>query len=350
MSKVATLLLSLLLLAQPANAMYYGNAHFRGHNDFGDGHDGAITYSVNTNIASVLDGPPVVLNLQSLTINSGVTVSVSNRCRGLIIYVTGNVNIAGTLTMTGKGTPASCPSEGINLQYTPAGVGNTRGLLTDYWTPAVGAAGGASVSVANTSGNPGVNGSAGQTGGGGSGGNGDSSTATSGAGAAGSCYCGGSGGGGTGFTTAVTSGGAASAGGATGGSGGSCSNADAASGGGSGNPVGVGSHGSASSNVDPTAGGGGQLWIIARGNVTISGTVSSDGSGGGSATGASNGFASGGAGSGAGRIGILYGGTFSNTGSIHANGGTGGTGSGSTSHANGGAGGNGTVTTAQVSQ
>ena len=62
-----------------------------------------MTYASNTNLTSVLDGDVVVMNYQNLTINSGVTLTTSNRCRGLVIYCLGNCTINGTLSMTARG-------------------------------------------------------------------------------------------------------------------------------------------------------------------------------------------------------------------------------------------------------
>ena len=72
-------------------------------NYFGTGADGAVTYSTTTNLTSTTDGAPIIKNFTDLTINSGVTLSVSNRCRGLIIYCSGNCVINGTISMDSKG-------------------------------------------------------------------------------------------------------------------------------------------------------------------------------------------------------------------------------------------------------
>ena len=61
-----------------------------------------------------------------------------------------------------------------------------------------------------------------------------------------------------------------------------------------------------------------------------------------------NGIAAGGGGSGGGSINPFYGGTYTNNGTVRANGGQGGTASGAATNRNGGAGGNGTVTPTKI--
>jgi hypothetical protein len=65
--------------------------------------EGDVIFSSNTNIPSDNHGEIVVKQYKNCTINLGVTVTTSNPCRGLVIFCTGDLNVAGTLTMTAKG-------------------------------------------------------------------------------------------------------------------------------------------------------------------------------------------------------------------------------------------------------
>ena len=66
-------------------------------NFWGNGSDGALTTSGNISFGSVQDGDVVVKQFTNFTINAGHTVTTSNRCRGLVIYVNGDCTINGTL-------------------------------------------------------------------------------------------------------------------------------------------------------------------------------------------------------------------------------------------------------------
>jgi len=324
-------------------------------NYFGDASDGDVTISTDTNLSATQDGDMVVMNYSSLTINTGVTLTTNNRCKGLLIYVTGNATINGTLTMNARGANvdpvvAGVSSTGLRLPMLKSGsidtlaaadfagcgsaaiaaVANQGAISGDgkiYTIARGGAAGGASVVSSN--GNDGSNGTTGESGGGGSGG---SYSAASGAGAAGTCFTGGSGGGGG------SESGTATDGGDYGGAGGDGSYYEGA--GGSGNPGGAGYAGT---GPDGNNGTGGLLILIVGGNLTIggSGVISANGVdgplnpvrwGAGGATGGGN-------------VLVLYAGTLSNSGSITATGGTAGTGWGGELS---GAGGNGSVQTAQI--
>ena len=74
-------------------------------NYFGTGVDGDVTLSSSAQISSSfnnsLDGDFVVKNYKSLTINSGVTLLPLKRCRGLIIYCTGDLTVNGSISATG---------------------------------------------------------------------------------------------------------------------------------------------------------------------------------------------------------------------------------------------------------
>lgn len=275
----------------------------------------------------IWDGPAIVKNYSDLTINSGVTVIPAARCKGLVVYVKGNANIAGTLTMTARGASAAGVASDVAF-WANNGIGVP--VPNTYPLPAAGAAGAAAVPYSSGTGGvaPGITGTAGtngQCGGGGSGAatNSTSGTATSGAGATGTSYSGGTGGGGSRWIAGV---GGAVSGAANGGTGGSAVSSDSGgAGGGAGNPGGAGAaNGTAGQN-----GTGGLIVVICSGDLTISGLVSADGCNGGTGTG--------GGGSGGGSINLFYAGNLTNTGTVRANGGAGGTGG------PGGAGGAGTT-------
>lgn len=327
-------------------------------NYFGTGADGAVTVATNTTWATstgVDDTGIVVKNFTSLTINSGVTVKAANRAQVMIIYVTGNCDIEGHLSMDALGAAATPTSATFLARVTTA-----CSLLTEeisagnqvFTISQVGGLGGTAVTTGNgTPGNSGSAGSNGQTGGGGSGAGGSGGSGavgTGGSGGAGTSFCGGSGGGAGGYnTSAGTNGTSGGTNGGTGGSGGTNS-ATRASGAGAGNPVGTGNAGTGTSISSPSGGGGGCIILVVGGSLTIGGTISTNGGNGGGAIGASGGDALGGGGAGGGSVILLYVGALSNTGVIQSLGGSAGTASGGSVNAIGGAGGNGSVQIFQV--
>ena len=317
-------------------------------NFFGTGEDGDFTFSSNTNFTSDNHGEIVVKQYKTCVINLGVTVTTSNPCRGLVFLCTGDLTVDGTLTMSGRGGGVGNKATEFNYNIADTSLSfNTSsngGSGVQSWNfspsgsvwypryrqnipirnPVVGAASQ-------------VNGIAGifSCGGGGGGINGNSSCPTApasggtgGTGGSGSLFAGGGGGGGGagGYCSNGGSGDAAifeiggrggSAGNGGGGGGGAGSAAGAGGSGASGGPSGGGGGN----------GGGGLLIIIVRGNVTITGTISSNGGNGGNGGfGSPSGPSAGGGGgsAGGGRLIIVYGGTYSNTGTVQANGGSGG--------------------------
>jgi hypothetical protein len=318
---------------------------FENDNFFGRGTLGNVHYTSNYNVPSTLDGDFVVLEYENLTIASGVTFTVSNRCKGLIIYVKENCIINGTLSMTARGSTGSL-SGGIRFfkNTTSSFDVNAASLAQDltlpieqlfqpiqqgtsasFSVPQTGAAGAPRTTLQNQAGIAGTAGTNGQGGGGGSGGNsynGNNVNVYGGAGASGGTFGGGSAGGGAGNVGNNTPGpddhgNDASALSGPGGDGGS---ATYSGGGGAGIPGGTGP----GIAEDGQTGVGGVLYIVVGNFLYIgpSGVISSNGSLGGLAAVTSPYFSGNGGSSGGGPITVLYGRNLFNNGSIQANGGT----------------------------
>lgn len=349
-------------------------------NWWGTGADGNVTISSNTNLTSTTDGDMVVKNYQDLTINSSVTLGLSNRCRGALLYVKGNLVVNGTISVTARGCKANpadattsgntpvasgdgnaVPSTGIRIRRRKSGQTSSNSdstLFHGCGTAAVtseanqvvlvsngqvftiartGASGatGQTITLSNLNGIAGSNGTTGQSGGGGSGGlRADTFSASTGAGGAGTCF---SGGAASGAVSTASSGITGTAGSSFGGAGGNAIDGTLAEqSGGAGNPGGEWV-GQSLPNYKATDGTGGLLIIIVRGSITIgaSGIIEAKGSRGGGYSGM-NGQA--GAGSGGGNIVILHAGSVSNSGTITASGGLGGLFSAGNSGGAGGAG------------
>jgi len=330
--------------------------HTYSPNWFGDGSDGNVVISSDTDITSVLDGDMVVKNYVDLTIDAGYTLSVSNRCKGFLIYCQGDLVVNGTISMTGKGPAVAGTSDHYIRRLKSGQTESGDSLMTEFGTAAVNAeanqptlsSNGKTYNLKNAGGSAGTaNGGTGGTateacGGGGGGGGG---SANGGNGSVGRLFGGGGGGGGGGSNT----GSAASAAG-QGGTGGTGANGGLGEAGGGGGAGGTGGGTSGYGGTGPTAsagspGAGGVLVIIVRGDIDIgtSGSIEADGTGGGGGGyDISNAGGGGGAGSGGGRVLILYGGSITITGggSVSAYGGNGGPGraAGGTNGGNGGAG------------
>jgi hypothetical protein len=363
-------------------------------NYFGDATDGDVTISSNTSLAVTEDAGPAIVNYSTLTVNGSTTLTTDNRCKGLVIYVTGNCTINGTISMTARGgkvSAAGYPLVNIFRNDDGAGTesgtpnttyfgaaeemeGDTSDNVQEFRAETSGGAGGgardANTSASNQAlaGSAGSAGGAGATGGGGSGGaahsadaGSETAEALSGAGANGTTLSGGPGGGGTASVgTGAAEAGSQGTGTLHGGYGGRGSARDndgdgtAAASGGAGNPGGsvFNQQGTNSGSVG-TDGTGGLIWLIVGGNLTLgSGSViSADGSNGGNATAPSGTkrVAAGGGGSGGGRVVVIYAGTLTNNGTIRASGGSGGSATASGGQAAaGGAGGAGTTEIVQV--
>jgi hypothetical protein len=330
-------------------------------NYFGDGSDGDLVVSSNTNLSSTQDGDMVVKQYRSLTVQTGKTLSVANRCKGLLIYVQGNLTLSGTISMTGKGasvnpTTAGVSSSGIRLPMFKTGstetllaadfsgcgaaaiaaVANHQNIDANgkiYVIERTGNNGGSSVTGAGSTGSSGGN----KSGGGGSGAGGGLG---SGAGAAGTCFSGGAGGGAQ-YTDWLNSACNGVANGGAGGIGylrGVYDGGVYSAGGGAGNPGGVAGNAAGQGYAnDGEDGTGGVIIILVGGDVTIeaTGIVEADGKNGGY----ESYYGGGGGASGGGASILLYSGSLTNSGVVRANGGTGGqNGSHGSVGGNGGAG------------
>ena len=333
-------------------------------NYFGDGSDGALSTTGNVsytvaNKDGSYDGDMYVANYTTLTINSGHTITTDQPCRGLLVYVSGNCTITGTLSMSARGAlgnPASAGgsdsavvnASGIQLAMfqtggtdtlaaaTFAGAGNAAVAAvanqpaiddsddslegTIFSVVRTGASAG-SGNMAAQHGATGGSGSAGttgakaiQTGGGGAGGG--FQYGTGGGGGSSTVFSGGSGGGGGGLATGQAGVDYGGAGGAGMGSTFGPPPPPSDSAGGAGNPGGAGAH-SGGSGADGT---GGLLWLVVGGDLTITGSITAQGSSGGA--GGSEYGPNGGGGSGGGAVMIIYAGTLSNSGTISAAGGS----------------------------
>ena len=327
-------------------------------NGFGSG-TGTTTISSNTSLTSTVDGPVVVQEYGNLIINSGKTLTVSNRCQGLALYINGDLTVNGTISMTDRGAnvdpaTAGCVNDLKIMRITATGTTNLgdgsvvtgcgsafvaeeaaqsptsdAGKGKIYTIPLAGASGGIATNGGFSNDNYGANGSSGnnlQSGGGGSGAN-DANNANvialyAGNGAAGTCFSSGTGGGAarTAYATHAT---AATAGAINGGVGGSSTISGTTTVTGAGN----------SSGVNQTAG---LLIIFVKGNILGTGSIVSEGH-----TPNTSGGASGG-----GIILCLYGGSKASTVRISCAGGSGYNSNGGT--VNGGDGGNGSSVVEQI--
>lgn len=225
-----------------------------------------------------------------LTIDRNALFRPSVRKLFTCIYVTGNLQLNGDISMKNRGANHSATAAAAIRLHT-----GTFSSVSNPQVPAAGGAGGASGSrsvVGTTAGNAGTAGTAGGTGGGASGqallAGADSGPVSSGGGAAGTSFSGGSGGG----STMIYSGsGAATAGVANGGRGGNAGNSGTyAATGGSGNPIGITNNGGTAGSYPyelnyhaadgPSRGGGtgGILVIFVKGTLLgVTGTISANG-------------------------------------------------------------------------
>lgn len=269
----------------------------------------------------------------NLTINSGQALQPANRKLFTVVYVTGDLIVNGSISMSQRGANHSATGSNISAAAIRIATGTFSGVSNPQ-VPAAGAATQTGQTVSggtDVSGTKGNSGTDGQTGSGGTGAVNTSSgnTGKGGDGAAGTSFSGGSGGGASRDTVSI-----AADGSADGGAGGAAQTNDTTDvGGGAGNPGGVGGGGTGQAGSDGT---GGVLIVICEGQISGSGSITADGARGGDVLSGTR--TTGGGGSGGGSITVLYG-TDSSSITPSAAGGAGGTGSQGT----GGAGGDGTA-------
>lgn len=203
-----------------------------------------------------------------LTINSGQIVIPTVRKLFVVVYVTGNLTLNGSISMSLRGANHSGTGSSGGATTAQA-IRIATGTFSGFSNPTIPAAGGNGGAARVSSNGVGNNGTgAGQFGTGGGGGGayyaGSASSFASGAGAAGTCFSGGSGGGGLSAATPTASAGSAVANGGAAGQG-------AGAGGGVGNPSGSVVYGTTDTGT------GGTVIVICENSVTGSGSVRANG-------------------------------------------------------------------------
>jgi len=342
---------------------------------YGTGSDGAFNSTGNvTWTVATEDSSTIVKQFTSFTLNEGHTLTVDKRCRGVIVYVRGNVVINGTVNLQGKSAKVSkdetiqrtlqVPLGAVVFEVPPGGSGGDGGDGGD--------GGGDSSPLAGVGGN-GTTGTEGNWFGGGwgapgAGGGGgvpdDDATGIGGwnGGDAGSADLDiAIGDGGTG--TSLAEGGIG--GNFSGGGGGSGNFKNGSQGGGGGGGAGINggiggpapeAYGDPGENGDSVDSAGGCMFLAcvkndiiigAAGVVNCNGSDSGDGGDGGNNSWNDGGGGGGGGGQGSGGGGtaiLAYGGSYTNSGSVTVNAGTPGNGGlGGTAYHNGSVGTNGTA-------
>jgi hypothetical protein len=204
----------------------------------------------------------------NLTIDSGQTLIPPVRKLFTVLYVTGNLVVNGSISMSARGANHSGTGDSGGAT-TAVAIRIGTGTFSSVVNPQIPATGGAGAPGTTTD-NASVNGTSGTNGGSGGGGAGGkfSGTARSGNGSAGTCFSGGTGGGGQ-LSSSSTPGGDGEANGGKGGD-----SVGTASGGGTGNPGGTkgGTNG-----LDGNSGTGGTLIVIVGGTLSGTGTIVANG-------------------------------------------------------------------------
>lgn len=343
------------------STLFYAGGKSR--NYWGDGSDGELITSGNVTLPSSLDGDIVVRQYSKLTVSAGHTLSVSNRCKGMVLYVHGDCTVDGTISMTRKGANASASTAGESTgisglkfrRFTQNGsdshastsavrFADCGGALIDAesYQPALDGNG-----YIYTIARLGANGS-GSSGNittrviaGGNGGQGGGNGGFGGAGARSSCFSSGPGGGGGGRTPGLVN----ANGGDAMGNGGAGGYGDGGAGSGAGNPAGANGAGVLGTGGVGENGTGGIIVLLVKGVLRLgaSGVIESNGANGGVSSSLQDSGGGGGGASGGGAIMALYGVALDNNGIIRALGGIGGTG-----HTNGGNGGAGGIIIDQI--
>lgn len=252
----------------------------------------------------------------NLTINGGQTFTPSVRKLFTVLYVTGDLTVNGSISMTARG--ANHSGTGNSGGYTaPVDIRIGTGTFSAVTNPQIPATGGAGGVRRSTNGaNPGGTGINGGTGGGGSGAVSFAppTVGQSGAGAAGTCFSGGGGGGSIYNSGTSQTAGDAVANGGRGGDG-TLIQGNQISIGGGGNPGGSGYYfQNQDSRTDGQSGTGGVLIVICAGSLSGSGLIQANGVNG-------TNFGVTGTGSGGGSITVLFGTNPSGAVTLQASGG-----------------------------
>lgn len=108
---------------------------------FGDGSDGALNSTGNITYAVAQDSGFLYKQFTEFILNAGHTMTVDNRCRGLVIYSQGDVIINGTIDMSEKG--GAMTNDIPPLIITKKMLFEFNGVLADILGSYVGGAGGA---------------------------------------------------------------------------------------------------------------------------------------------------------------------------------------------------------------
>jgi hypothetical protein len=118
-------------------------------NFWGLGSDGSLNTSGNVSLPSTTDGDVIVKQYTDLTINAGHTLTVSNRCKGLLVYVNGNCTINGTLSMTARGAAVDPVAAGVSASGLRFRRRKTGGTSSDSSTNLLAGCGTAAVDAEN---------------------------------------------------------------------------------------------------------------------------------------------------------------------------------------------------------
>jgi hypothetical protein len=106
-------------------------------NNYGTKSDGGGDIATDTSLTSTADGDMIVKNYTNLIVRASKTLTTSNRCKGLLLYVDGDLTLeAGAkISMSSRGayvnpTTAGVSSEGLKIKrFTSAG--STTNNVTD---------------------------------------------------------------------------------------------------------------------------------------------------------------------------------------------------------------------------
>jgi hypothetical protein len=274
---IETVYASTALTPKAMGSLTLGSTTFTNYDlTVAQGNTTVSAFSASTWFTSTEDTSPawIVVN-GDLTINGGQTFTPAVRKLFTVLYVTGNLVVNGSISMTARGANHSGTgnsSGSVAAASIPIATGTYSGIGNPV-VPAAGGAGGTTQSTDypnpyRTLAGAGLNGSGGGTGGGGAGPAFKASVGYVGNGSAGTSFTGGSGGAGISENIATkntvidarTNGGAGGAG------------ISSTSGGGTGNPGGSGGGG-----LTGTSGTGGILIVICGGTISGSGTIQANG-------------------------------------------------------------------------